>query len=71
MNLKVKKESNSGLNTEFINIESGRTISLEQAITQIDKKNPNYNNYEKVHKSNGTTYIRSKADSNKKNNIEQ
>ena len=34
--LKVSKESKSGLNTEFINVETGRYIPLEQAVTQIN-----------------------------------
>lgn len=70
MELKVKTESKTGLNTEFINRESGRTIPLEQVIQQIDKGNPNYSNYQKVINPNGTVYIRSKADGSKRNNIE-
>ena len=35
MKLKVSKESASGLNTEFVNVETGRHIPLEQAVTQI------------------------------------
>lgn len=70
MRLKVSKESQSGLNTEFINVETGRHISLEQAVAQINKGNKNYENYQVVNKSDGTTYIRSKADNSKKNNIE-
>ena len=71
MRLKVSKESQSGLNTEFVNTETGRHISLEQAITQINKGNRNYECYQVVKKSDGTTYIRSKADGLKKNNIEE
>lgn len=71
MKLKVSKESPSGLNTEFINTETGRHISLGQAIVQINKGNRNYENYQVVNKSDGTTYIRSKADGLKKNNIEE
>lgn len=70
MDLKVTKESKSGLNTEFLNAESGRKVTLEHAIQQINKGNPNYSAYETVTKTNGTTYIRSKADGNLKNNIE-
>lgn len=70
MKLKVSKESQSGLNTEFVNVETGRHIPLEQAITQISKGNRNYENYQVVKKTNGTTYIRSKADGVKRNNIE-
>lgn len=67
MDLKVVKE----LNREFINTETGRHISLEQAVTQIEKGNKNYKNYQAVKMSNGTKYIRSKSDGNKKNNIER
>ncbi|NSI90572.1 DUF3892 domain-containing protein [[Clostridium] scindens] len=70
MNLKVSKQSNTGLNTEFVNTDSGRHISLEHAIRQIENGNPNYKNYQTVSLTNGTTYIRSKADGNTKNNIE-
>lgn len=45
MKLKVSKESKTGLNTEFVNIESGRKIKLEQAIQQVGKGNPSYQNY--------------------------
>lgn len=71
MDLKVVKESKTGLNTEFINTETGKHISLEQAVTQIEKGNKNYKNYQTVKMSNGTKYIRSKADGNEKNNIER
>lgn len=71
MNLKVSKESQSGLNTEFVNVETGRHVSLEHAIVQINKGNRNYENYQVVNKSDGITYIRSKADGLKKNNIEE
>lgn len=71
MNLKVSKESETGLNTEFVNLDSGRHIPLQQAIQQIQKGNPNYKNYETVDLPNGTTYVRSKADGNTKNNIER
>lgn len=70
MNLKVSEESKSGLNTGFINIESGRRISLEHAIEQINKGNPSYNRYQTVTTNRGTTYIRSKADGSIRNNIE-
>ena len=67
MNLKVSKQSNTGLNTEFVNVDSGRHISLNHA---IKNGNPNYKNYQTVNLTNGTTYIRSKADGCTKNNIE-
>lgn len=70
MLLKVTEESGTGLNTRFVNQESGRSMSLEHVITQIDNGNPNYGNYEKVTNSNGTTYVRSKPDGRTSNNIE-
>ncbi len=70
MNLKVVKQTETGLNTEFVNIDSGRRVSLDHAIQQIRNGNPNYGNYEAVNRSNGTTYIRSKPDNSTKNNIE-
>lgn len=70
MNLKVSKQTNSGLNTEFVNIDTGRHISLEHAIRQIEKGNPNYNGYQTVTMNSGTKYIRSKADHSTCNNIE-
>lgn len=71
MNLKVSRESKSGLNTEFVNVESGRHIPLEQVISQINKGNRNYSHYQVVNKKDGTTYVRSKADGIKRNNIEE
>lgn len=70
MLLKVTKQSETGLNTEFVNKESGRKVSLEHVVKQIDNGNPNYNSYQKVVNQNGVTYIRSKADTSTKNNIE-
>lgn len=70
MNLKVTKQSETGLNVEFVNTDSGRHMSLEHVITQIERGNPNYERYQTVNLSNGTTYVRSKADESRKNNIE-
>lgn len=70
MLLKVTEESGTGLNTRFVNQESGYSMSLEHVITQIDNGNPNYRNYEKVTNPNGTTYVRSKPDGSTSNNIE-
>ena len=70
MKLKVSKESKTGLNTEFVNIESGRKIKLEQAIQQVGKGNPGYQNYVAVKNPNGTTYLRSKPNGSVKDNIE-
>ena len=71
MKLKVSKESTTGLNTEFVNVETGRHIPLAQAVAQINKGNKNYENYHVVNKANGTTYIRSNADGLRRNNIEE
>lgn len=70
MKLKVTQQTDSGLNTEFVNVESGRRFSLEQVITQIENGNPNYKNYTTVTNQHGTTYVRSKPDSSTNNNIE-
>lgn len=71
MKLKVSKEAASGLNIEFVNVETGRRIPLEQAVVQISKGNKNYDNYQVVNRYDGIIYIRSKADRIKKNNIEE
>lgn len=70
MKLKVSRESETGINTEFVNIDSGRKIKLEQAIRQVEQGNPSYKNYMTVKKSNGTTYLRSKPNGSLKDNIE-
>ena len=70
MLLKVTEQSNTGLNTKFVNVESGRSVTLEHAIEQIDNGNKNYSAYQTVRNSSGTVYIRSKADGKKNNNIE-
>ncbi|MDE7445242.1 MAG: DUF3892 domain-containing protein [Lachnospiraceae bacterium] len=71
MNLNVSKETETGLNTEFVNMDTGRHIPLQQAIDQIQKGNPKYKHYETVDLPNGSTYVRSKADKSKRNNIER
>lgn len=45
MKVKASKESASGLNTELVDVETGRHIPLEQAVVQISKGNKNYENY--------------------------
>lgn len=70
MKLRVTQQSDTGLNTQFVNTESGRHVSLDHAIQQINNGNPNYSNYTTVTNPNGTTYIRSNPDGNTKNNIE-
>ncbi len=70
MILKIIEETSTGLNKKFVNQESGRSVSLEHAVQQIQKGNSSYSNYEVVTKLNGTTYIRSKPDGKYGNNIE-
>lgn len=70
MNLKRTKETASGLNIEFVNTDTNRHVSLDHAITQIEKGNPSYDRYTTVTNPNGTTYIRSKPDRSERNNIE-
>lgn len=71
MKLKVIKQTSSGLNTEFVNQESGRRVTLDHAIRQIEKGNPNYSGYQSVQMKSGTKYIRSRADHSTRNNIEE
>lgn len=66
----MTQQTESGLNTNFVNINSGRQITREQAITQINKGNPSYDGYHVVKNSNGLDYIRSNPDSKLKNNLE-
>ena len=70
MNLKVIEQSKTGLNTRFINKETGRTFSREHVIKQIRNDNPAYERYQTVTNPNGTTYVRSKPDMSTRNNIE-
>lgn len=66
-NLKMTKQTESGLNVQFVNTNSGRPISLEQAITQIEKGNPSYDGYHTATTQSGTKFIRSNPDSKIKN----
>lgn len=70
MNLKRTKETESGLNVEFVNIDTNRRFDLNHVITQIENGNPNYERYTTVTNPNGTTYVRSKPDNSQRNNIE-
>lgn len=70
MILKATKESSTGLNTEFKNVESGRRFSREHIVQQIKNGNPNYNHYHTVKMPNGMEYVRSNADKSRNNNIE-
>lgn len=70
MRLKKIEESSTGLNTRFINLDSGRTLPLEHVKKQIENGNPNYKDYHTVNMANGTVYVRSKPDGKKNNNIE-
>lgn len=36
MLLKATEQSDTGLNTKFVNVESGRTVTLKHAIKQIE-----------------------------------
>lgn len=69
-NLIVKEETDTGLNTSYLNTNTGRTISREQAIEQINNHNPTYEGYHVVEPKNGVPYVRSNPDQSKKNNIE-
>ena len=68
--LKAVQQTETGLNTQFVNTNSGRTISREQAITQIQNGNPIYGGYHIVERSNGVKFIRSNPDSKECNNLE-
>ncbi len=70
MQLRAIEQNKSGLNTRFINEDSGYTFSLDHVIQQINKGNPNYDGYHTVKNPNGTVYVRSNADGNRRNNIE-
>lgn len=66
----MTQEIETGLNTEFINLDTGRHISREQAIDQIKKGNQSYSDYHIVHNPNGPDFIRSNPDGKTKNNLE-
>ena len=40
MLLKATEQSDTGLNTKFVNVESGRTVTLKHAIKQIENVLP-------------------------------
>jgi len=69
-NLKMTQQTESGLNVEFVNLNSGRHISRQQAIAQIEKGNPSYDGYHIVKNPNGSDYIKSNPDSKPGNNLE-
>lgn len=69
-NLRMTQQTQSGLNTDFVNLNSGRHISREQAISQIKKDNPSYGGYHVVKNPNGKDFIRSNPDSKPQNNLE-
>jgi len=66
----MTQETASGLNTEFVNLNSGRHVSREHVIDQIEKGNPSYSDYHVVRNSNGKDYVRSNPDGKTKNNLE-
>ena len=69
-NLRAVEQNESGLNTIFVNVNTGRHITREQAIAQIEKGNPTYGGYHVVSNPNGLDYIRSNPDSTLANNLE-
>ena len=68
-NLRMTRQTDSGLNIEFVNLNSNRRIPLQQVITQIENGNPTYNDYH-VATRQGVKYVRSNPDSKPNNNIE-
>jgi len=68
--LRMTQETESGLNTRFKNIESGRSVSREHVITQIENGNPSYSDYHIVRNPRGEDFIRSNPDGKVKNNLE-
>ena len=69
-NLKAVQQTSTGLNTQFVNTNSGRTISREQAINQIQNGNPTYSGYHVVNNPNGKDFVRSNPDGKPNNNLE-
>lgn len=69
MNIKVTKQTDTGLNVEFKNAETGYRFTLDHAINQINKGNPNFDDHHIVVRD-GVTFIRSNPDKRKNNNIE-
>ncbi|MCL1852815.1 MAG: DUF3892 domain-containing protein [Peptococcaceae bacterium] len=69
-NLRMTQQTESGLNVEFVNLNSGRHISRQQAITQIKNGNPSYDGYHVVNNPKGPDFIRSNPDSKQGNNLE-
>ena len=68
--LRMTQETDTGLNTKFVNIESGRQVTREHVIKQIEKGNPSYSDYHVVKNPNGPNYVRSNPDGKAKNNLE-
>ena len=68
--LRAIEETESGLNTRFVNIESGRTVTREHVIEQIERGNPTYSGYHVVAGANGTEFVRSNPNGKTKDNLE-
>ena len=68
--LRMIRESETGLNLEFVNLNTGKRISRKQIIEQIEKNNPSYSGYHVVRNPKGLDYIRSNPDGKVKNNLE-
>ena len=69
-NLKATQQTESGLNTRFVNRNTGRHFSREHVIAQIKNDNPSYSNYHVVNNPNGLDFIRSNPDGKTRNNLE-
>lgn len=69
-NLKMTQQTDSGLNTQFVNLNSGRHLSREHVIAQIENGNPTYSDYHVVKNPNGADFVRSNPDGKTKNNLE-
>lgn len=69
MDIKVTKQTDTGLNIEFKNADTGYRFTLDHAINQINNGNPSFKDYHTVDRG-GVTYIRSNPDSKRNNNIE-
>lgn len=65
--LKVIQESETGLNTRFLDTSTRRELTLNQAIRAVE--NGKYPGYHVVNR-NGTRFIRSNPDGNERNNLE-
>jgi len=68
--LRATQETPNGLNTQFVNLNSGRHVSREHVIAQIENGNPSYSDYHVVRNPKGEDFVRSNPDGKLKNNLE-